>query len=235
MARDMGTVLLVHGAWHGAWCWEPVVRALEARGLRCVAPDLPLTSLRDDADTVARLIRECAPGDPLLVVGHSYGGVVITQAAAEAPGAAELVYLAAFVPDRGESLGSLIAHDPATALVSAIAFAPDQSTTIDPAKAREVFYHDCSPEVARDATRRLRTYAAACFQTPVDRVAWREIPSTYLVCADDRAIHPDAQRRMAARATRAVEIPGSHSPFLARPGALAEEIAARSAGAGRAP
>jgi len=229
----VGTVLLVHGAWHGAWCWEPVVRALKARGLRCVAPDLPLTSLRADADTVARLIRERAAGDPLVVVGHSYGGVVITQAAAEAPGAAEIVYLAAFVPDRGESLASLIVQGPATALASAIAFAPDQTSTIDPAKAADVFYHDCTPEVARDATGRLRAYAAACFQTPVDRVAWREIPSTYVVCADDRAIHPDAQRRMAARATRVVELPGSHSPFLARPVALAEEIAARSAGARR--
>ncbi|HTY18068.1 MAG TPA: alpha/beta hydrolase [Myxococcota bacterium] len=230
----MTTVLLVHGAWHGAWCWEPAVRALEARGLRAVAPDLPMTSLRADVDCVSAAIRRHASG-PLLVCGHSYGGVVITQASAEAAGAAQLVYLAAFVPDRGESLGSLIVQGPQTALASAVVFGSGETSTIDPAQATDVFYHDCSEALARDAIHRLRAYSAACFQTPVDRVGWREIPSSYIVCRDDRAIHPDAQRRMAERTGRVVEIPGSHSPFLAQPERLAEEIAELASGAGVEP
>jgi pimeloyl-ACP methyl ester carboxylesterase len=225
MVGDVAAVVLVHGAWHGAWCWERVVRALEARGLRTIVPELPMTSLGDDVAVVSDAIRDQGDG-PLLVCGHSYGGVVITQAAAEAAGAAHLVYLAAFVPDRGESLGSLIVQGPPTGLVSAIVFGAGDTSTIDPAKAPEVFYHDCTPEVARDATRRLRAYGAACFQTPVDRVAWREIASTYLLCADDRAIHPEAQRRMAARTGRVVQMPGSHSPFLAQPEQLADVIVA---------
>jgi len=221
---DSKTVVLVHGAWHGAWCWDKVVALLEKQGVAVETFDLPLTSFDDDvAATTAVLDR--IDGDVVLC-GHSYGGAVITNAGNRA-NVAQLVYLTAFACDAEEFPAATAADAdlPATDLASAFVIADDGTATIAPQFIVEGFYHDCDPQDAADATARLRPIHMSCFTTPVGRPAWKTKPSTYVVCTEDRAIHPALQRHMAARCASTVDLDTAHSPFLNRPEAVADLLA----------
>jgi pimeloyl-ACP methyl ester carboxylesterase len=239
------TVVLVHGAWHGAWCWDRVRDQLAARGVATTALDLPghgddaapLTDLDGDAAAV-RAVLDATPG-PLVVCGHSYGGAVAGVAAAGHPRVRHLVFLAALVLDVGESAQRSIpepdggAPGPPSELGHALQVSDDGGTLlVDAARAREVFYADCAePDVDR-AVGRLGAQSTASFAQTATAAAWREIDSTYAVCTEDRAIAVWLQRAFAARATHVVEWPTSHSPFLSRPDlvvALLDRIA-RGAG-----
>ena len=213
----MGTVVLVHGAWHGAWCWQAVVRELEARGVKVVAVNLPLTSYADDVAAARAAI--VAAGEGSVVCGHSYGGMVISQGAADLPGVRRLVYLTAFQTDPGEDPITLMQADPSP-LMTAIRVG-DSGLTVDPDRLHEVFYHDSDPAIAKEIAPKLRpmpfgdTWSSA---TP----AWKSVPSTYVICTQDRAISAGVQRKMAQRANDVIEWPTDHSPFLTRPAAVAE-------------
>ncbi len=220
----MGDVVLVHGAWHGAWCWDGVVRALEARGVRANAVELPLTSYGDDVVTARDAIHAAAPGS--VVCGHSYGGMVITEAAADAPGVVRLVYLAAFMIEAGEDPLAVMRDHPAP--LSEAIVPVDGGYGVDPARIHEVFYGDSDANVAADAAARLRPMPVGDSWLAT-RAAWTGMPSTYVLCTSDRAISPDAQRVMAARATEVVEWPCDHSPFLTRPDELADLLASHVA------
>jgi pimeloyl-ACP methyl ester carboxylesterase len=227
-----GTVLLVHGAWHGAWCWEQVLPLLDAANVPVIAVDLPTVShpsatMHDDADYVRGAL-DSIEGEVVLV-GHSYGGVVISEAGVH-PSVAHLVYLCAFALDVGES-----AQENALAggedlgeseLVGAIDFVElptgELVLTIKPERAIAAFYHDCSPEIASDAVERLRPQPLASLRDTVNAAAWRDKPSTYVVCTDDRAIPVALQRSAAARVQTIVEWPTSHSPFASRPELVAD-------------
>ena len=218
---DAATVVLVHGAWHGPWCWEKVVPLIEKQGVSVETFDLPLTSFDDDV-AATKAVLDRVEGDVVLC-GHSYGGAVITNAGNH-PKVQHLVYLTAFACDADES-PSATATDadlPATELAAAFVIADDGTATIAPDFIVEGFYHDCDPQDAADATRRLRPNHMSCFMTPVGAPAWKAKPSTYVVCTEDRAIHPALQRHMAARCTSTVEIDTAHSPFLNRPDAVAD-------------
>ena len=219
------TVVLVHGAWHGAWCWERVIPLLDAAAVPLVVVDLPSVShdnatLHDDADYVRGAL-DSIDGDAVLL-GHSYGGAVISAAGVH-PNVAHLVFLCAFALDVGESAqdNSLTGGDGASDLGAALVLG-DGVLTVDPDHAVAAFYHDCAPDVAAGAIDRLRPQSLAALTGEVDAAAWRDKPSTYVVCTEDRALPVALQRSNAERIGESVDWPTSHSPFLSRPELVAE-------------
>jgi pimeloyl-ACP methyl ester carboxylesterase len=216
----VGQVVLVHGAWHGAWCWDGVVQELRRRGVAVEAVNLPLTGLADDA-AAARAAIEAA-GDDTVVCGHSYAGMVISNAATGLPGVKRLVYLCAFQTEANEDPMALMATDPAP-LSTAISV-DDAGLTVDPARLREVFYADSDQSIVDDITPHLRAMPVGDTWMSTEP-AWKSVPSTYVVCGKDRAISPSVQRLMAARADEVVEWECDHSPFLTRPAAIATLLA----------
>jgi pimeloyl-ACP methyl ester carboxylesterase len=226
----MRTIVLVHGAWHGPWCWSPVLARLDDLGIPSVAVELELRDVHRDAEIVTAAID--AVGGPVVLVGHSYGGIVITEAGSH-PQVDRLVYLCAYAVDEGETvLRVTLDHEAQPDLAAAMVLQPDGTSTLDPALAAGALYGDCSPADVERSLGLLRSQGGATFtQTPKD-VAWREKPTTYVVCGADRAVVPSLQRELAARIPDAavVEWPGaSHSPFLSRPGEVAELLASLTA------
>jgi pimeloyl-ACP methyl ester carboxylesterase len=226
------TVVLVHGAWHGAWCWDLVVRRLDDAGVANVVVDNPSvmllkSSLHDDADNVLQVLDEIE--GPVVLVGHSYGGAVVTDAGVH-PGVEHLVYLTAFALDAQESCAdNALLGGGGTELEKAIKI-DDGVIALDPAGARAAFYHDCPDDIAAAAVTLLRPQSLAALTTAPRAVAWRDKPSTYVVCTDDRALPEALQRSAAARASTIVDMPTSHSPFLSRPDLVANlliELSAR--------
>jgi len=215
----MRPFMLVHGAFHGPWCFAPLVAALSKRGVPCLLPELPLTSLAADAAAVARAL-DRAPGDVVLL-GHSYGGAVVTVAGHH-PAVARIVLLAALAPDAGAPVnGGPVEIDPS--FIGALRPSASGPLEVDPARAARLFYPDAEPGAAAEAAARLRPGNTGLPDERIERAAWRSRPTTYVVCAGDPIILPASQRALAARTGAAVrEIPGDHSPFLARPEALAE-------------
>jgi pimeloyl-ACP methyl ester carboxylesterase len=226
------SVVLVHGAWHGAWCWALVMEALSAKGIDVVAIDLPghgsdtgpLGDLHTDAERVRRVL-DAQPGRDVILVGHSYGGAVITEAG-EHPSVRHLVYLCAMALTASESCSSVAAGDPVAASIShdappdlSRAVIPDDGgmVTLEPTLAAECLYNQCDPETAAWAVGHLGPHPLTTLQQAPLAVAWMSKTSTYAVCADDLAIHPGLQRIMAARCTRTVEWDSDHSPFLSHP------------------
>ena len=212
--------MLIHGAWHGAWCWDLVAEALRARDVEVIAPDLPLDGLAADAAVASAALR--AAGDEVVACGHSYGGLVVSAAARGLANVQHLVYLAALMTEPGERATDLLASHP-TPLLDALVMDGD-TIAIDPDRAHDVFYADSSDAVAASCTSRLRPMPAdpSAAETPPDP-AWQTAPATtYVICTADRAIAPALQRAMAARATTSVEWPTDHSPFLTRPQVIAD-------------
>ena len=215
-------LLLVHGSFHGAWCWDHLIPELAARDVEAYAIELPFTSLADDAAAVASAIEEVQ--GPLIVVGHSYGGAVVTLGAGAGDGrrsATHLVYLAAILTDPAQPLDLKI-----TPGMNAIQLDEDGRAYVDPSKATQALFHRCRPDLAAWATSRLRPMPLSDFASTHDRepVAWHEVPSTYVVCTDDRAIDPSDQRRMAAEASECIELDSDHSPFLSTISPLADVL-----------
>jgi pimeloyl-ACP methyl ester carboxylesterase len=224
----MPEVVLVHGAWHGAWCWDGVVAELRRLGVKATAVELPLTGPHADAAAARSAIEAAGPAS--VVVGHSYGGNVISEAAAGLPRVARLVYLAAFLTEPDEDTLGLISGKLAASVV-----VDERGITVDPAAAAEVFYGDANPETAAAMIARLRPMPLAAVEPSETEPAWtepawRSIPATYVVCTNDQAIRAESQRKMAARAEVVVEWPTDHSPFVTRPEAIAELIAGYVAG-----
>ncbi|WP_375502740.1 alpha/beta fold hydrolase [uncultured Jatrophihabitans sp.] len=210
----MTTLLLVHGMWHGAWCWDDVCARLSRPS---VAVELPMRSLAHDAEVVRAALDSI--DDEVVLVGHSYGGAVITAAGAHRR-VRRLVYLAAFLLDEGESV-SRVAPELGiadTGLGAALRFSEDRSEVrIDPELAPTLLYQRTSPAAVAQASARLRPVARAVFGERPNALAWRRVPSTYVICTEDRTVAPALQRVMAARATDVVEWPSDHSPQASRP------------------
>jgi pimeloyl-ACP methyl ester carboxylesterase len=228
MSNARATLVLVHGAWHGSWCWEKLASLLESERIAVATVDLPSVGprhssagLADDAAAVRALIDGLS--GPVVLCGHSYGGMVISSAAAGHPRAAALVYLCAFVPRPGESLVTASGNRHA----DWIRMLEDGTTMPDRDRAGDVFYGDCDAATARWALGRLAPQNAAAFSEPVAQPAWLAIPSTYIVCTEDQAVPPETQRTVfAPRAGRVLELATSHSPFLSQPKRLADMLAA---------
>ncbi|MFI8338745.1 alpha/beta fold hydrolase [Streptomyces sp. NPDC085639] len=221
------TVVLVHGAFADASSWTPVTERLQHSGHPVIAVANPLRGLTHDAAQVAARLAT-VPG-PVVLAGHSYGGAVITQAAATAPNVKALVYVAAFIPDNGEILGELAARFPGSQLDAALTPVPvpgpDGTAAVDlyirPDRFHEVFAQDVPRSTTRVLASGQRPLSASAFTDRVSSAAWHTVPSWTLVSTRDRGIVPELQHFQAARArSRTVEVPTSHLPMHARPDAV---------------
>ncbi len=222
----MATVVLVHGAWHGPWCFAKVLDGLAARGVEAVAPELPLLGgLGPDAELVADLVTGI--DGPVVLLGHSYGGQVISAAAVDAPNVAHLVYLCALMLDEDEKLQDVMGGGPNA--YDAIKRDGDHRVVI-PELAPATFYGDCSQSDIDLALRSCRPMPASPAPAPGGPPAWKSIPSTYVVCEQDKAIPPDSQRHLARHATDVVTWDVSHSPFFSRPDLMVDLLADLASG-----
>jgi pimeloyl-ACP methyl ester carboxylesterase len=224
------TVVLVHGGFADASFWTPVIRQLQARGLPVLAPPNPLRGLAGDAQYIASFVEQI--DGPVLLVGHSYGGAVISVAGAEADNVVGLVYVAAFVLDEGESFGEIFAAFPPTPLGEALRPSTYPLTngetavelTIAPELYRSAFAADL-PSEETDVLAVMQRPFAAIFDDRAQAAAWKRLPSWAVVATSDNAIHPDAERHMARRAgAEIVEVDASHSIALSQPTAVADLI-----------
>lgn len=214
----MKNIVLVHGAWADGSGWQRIHDILRARGYSVSVVQNPMTSLADDVAAVDRVLAR--QDGATLLVGHSYGGVVITEAG-DAANVAGLVYVAAFVPDAGESVASLIEGEtPAPLQPSADGF-----LFFNPSLFPQVFAHDLTAAQGAFLAAAQVPPAGAAFGTPVSQAAWRSRRSWYVLATEDRVIPPRVQRRMATRASAAItEIRGSHAVYISQPEAVADAI-----------
>ena len=205
----MTAVVLVHGLYEVPEHFEPVTERLRADGVEVAVPELHRGSLAADTAAVQEVVD--AMETPPIVVGHSYGGSVITGLT----GVGHMVYLAAFVPEVGESAAGLSAD--VDLIGPAMVKRPDGMTDLDPVLARTVLLNDCTPEQADWAVGLLRPQARGCGRGVPERQAWKDTPSTYVVCTEDRTVDPGLQRAMAKRCGSTRVWPTGHAPFVSRP------------------
>jgi pimeloyl-ACP methyl ester carboxylesterase len=230
-SQTPATAILVHGAFSDASAWGPVIADLQRSGIPVTAPANPLRGTDHDAAYIASIAGDFE--GPVVLVGHSYGGVVITQAAERADNVTGLVYVAAFALEEGESPIEVVGRFPAAALAPALRSAsrpgptgePVPEISIDPVAFPGVFGADLPPAAAAVASVAQRPVTAAVFEETSATAAWKRLPSWFVVSAQDQAIHPEAQRFMASRAGAAtVELGASHAVALSQPAAVADVI-----------
>jgi pimeloyl-ACP methyl ester carboxylesterase len=218
-AHQKPSILLVHGAFADALGWQKVTTLLQQHGYTVVAVENPLTSLDTDVDTTKRAIAALAAKGPLVVVGHSYGGMVITGAAVGVPQVKALVYINAFAPDIGQSAGALLASGPPVKLSTAL-LPPDSAgfLFVDTAQFRDAFCADVPVDEANVAAVSQKPIAGSAFGATLTVAAWKTVPSWYLVGRQDEAIPPVVERAMARHiGAHTLEIDSSHVPFISHP------------------
>jgi pimeloyl-ACP methyl ester carboxylesterase len=219
-------VVLVHGAFADGSGWRPVADILAKDGYKVSIVQPPMTSLEDDVAATRRVLDR--QEGPVVLVGHSYGGAIITEAG-NSPKVAVLVYVAAFAPDAGEALGALLQKTPPAS--TGIAPTDDGFLFLDPGVYATDFAGDLPKAEAEFMALSQMPVAGKAFGTPINAPAWREKPTYGIVATQDRMINPDLERFMYKRANAHVtEIEGSHVIFISQPGAVANVIA-RAAGA----
>lgn len=225
MTDTPSPILLVHGAWHGAWCFAALQTELDRRGVPTFAVDLPghgasalpLTDLYGDATHVAEAVAAIREryGRDVVLAGHSYGGAVVTQAAGDGAGIAHLVYLTAFALDAGESVMGFLGSQPQREIALAGGLRPrdDGTSVVDPEVAAAAFYAGCPADTVPAALARLSPQPMVTFTQPVTTSPRGAVRSTFLLCTRDEAIHPDHQGVLATRCSEVVEVATDHSPF----------------------
>jgi pimeloyl-ACP methyl ester carboxylesterase len=216
-------IVLVHGAWADGSCWSSVIERLQGDGYNVTAPQFPESSLMADVARLREVLRR--QDGPTLVVGHSYGGQIMTALGTEAPNAAGLVYIAAFALDQGESIGKMLGQGPPTAALAHLeidaagfAWLPEEdfvkhfAADVDPVKAR-VMYAVQQP------------VAASGFQDVMGVPAWKSLPTWFMVATADEAIPPEAERQFAARmGATTIEVASSHVAMVSHPDEVAQLI-----------
>jgi pimeloyl-ACP methyl ester carboxylesterase len=223
------TLIFVHGACvrDASWWWSRMVDPLGELGIATVAVPLPscgeagaeLGDLYDDVEACRDAI--AAVDGPVVLLGHSYGGMVITEAGADER-VARLLYLTSVMADEGQSQGELTGAEPAPWLAPA----EDGTIGVHPDLIREFFLQDCDEETTEAALARLTRQSLAPFGQAPRRIGWRERPATYIVCTEDLATPAEVQRRRVAEGARVVEFEAGHHPFLSRPEPFAATLAA---------
>ena len=230
--------MLIHGAWHGAWCWKKIIPLLEKEGHKVVAPDLPWhgkdkkpiteITLQAYTDRVCQILDE--QSEPVILVGHSMGGVVITQAAEYRPEKIKtLVYLSAFLLQNGESLMMHGKPDSEALVLPNLIMAEDRScATVKKEALKEAFYTDCSDEDVEFARSQLVPEATAPLNTLVCTTEdnFGRVPRVYISCSCDKAISPSVQEKMfkALPCKNVITLDTSHSPFFSAPEELANQF-----------
>lgn len=216
------SIVLVHGGFVDGSGWKGVHEALTNDGYEVIVAQNPTLSLADDVAVTKRAI--AAARNPVVLVGHSYGGVVITEAGND-PKVASLAYIAAFAPDAGESVETLIANPPPGAAVPPILPPQDGFLMLDKAKFADSFAADVDPSTARFMADSQVPWGVEALAGKVAVPAWKSKPSFYLVASDDRMIPPPAQRAMAERAgAKMTETSGSHAVYVSKPAEIARVI-----------
>ena len=215
------TIVLVHGFWGGAAHWSKVILALSRKGFtKLNAVELPLTSLVDDAERTRKMVAQ--QSGPVLLVGHSYGGAVITEAG-DMPNVVGLVYIAAFVPDAGESPGSITQSNPPAAIANVV---PDSDgyLWIKQDAFHESFCQDLTPEEGLIMGVTQKAPLASTFGDNVTAPAWKNKPSWYQISSEDRMINPENQKKMSARISprKIITLASGHASLASR----ADEVAA---------
>jgi pimeloyl-ACP methyl ester carboxylesterase len=223
MANKTLNVVLVHGGFVDGSGWLGVYDGLRRQGYPVTVVQNPTISLADDVEVTRRAIAQLQ--GPVILVGHSYGGVVVTEAGND-PRVVGLVYIAAFAPDAGESVSSLIQNPPPGAPVPPILPPQDGFLFLDKSKFQASFAADVSDDLAAFMADSQVPWGLDALGGAVTQPAWKTKPSWYLVATDDRMIPPDAQRAMAKRAgSQVTEVSGSHAVYVSQPGAVAALIA----------
>jgi pimeloyl-ACP methyl ester carboxylesterase len=218
----MNSIVLVHGAFVDGGHWEEVYKILRRDGYSVSVVQNPSISLEDDVAVTRRVLAR--QNGPAILVGHSYGGAVITEAGND-QNVAALVYIAAFAPDRGESVATLIEGLPPEAPVSPMLPPQDGFLYLDKARFAASYAADVDPEKAAFWADSQVPWHIACFSGAIREPAWRTKPSWYLVATEDKRIPPEAQRAMAKRAgSVVVEAKGSHAIYFSQPKAVAALI-----------
>jgi pimeloyl-ACP methyl ester carboxylesterase len=230
------TIVLIHGAWADGTSWQHVIPLLESEGYVVTCAQIQVASLADDVATAKRLI-DGQPG-PVVVAGHSYGGMVMTGAAADNPNVKAIVYVSAFAPDAGESITTIAGNYPATPAVAAIV--PDSAgfLYLDRAKFHDVFCKDVPDGEARIMGAVQKPFFNGIFGQTLAKAAWHTVPSWFVVSQEDQAIHPDQERFYAKRMkAKTIELKSSHVSLVSHPKEVAALIleAARAAAAQEKP
>jgi pimeloyl-ACP methyl ester carboxylesterase len=221
-APGVRNVVLVHGGFVDGSGWEGVYKALKRNGYVVSIVQNPTLSLADDVAVTKRTL--AAQSGPVILVGHSYGGAVITEAGND-PKVVGLVYVAAFAPDKGESVSALIKNPPPGAPVPPILPPQDGYLFLDKAKFAASFAADVSPDAAAFMADSQVPWGVEALGGTISEAAWKTKPSWYLITTDDKMIPPDAQRAMSTRAgSTVVEVKGSHAVYVSQPQAVASLI-----------
>jgi len=226
-------LLFVHGALvrDGAWWWQPTADLLfERTGIRSRAVELPSCGETTSGRPAGGLVADAAAlraaldeVDDAIVVGHSYGGTVIAEAGSH-PAVRHLLYVSSYLPDVGQAQGAIMADEPDPVSIGDAGEGTLAVAGYDAASFGARFLQDADESVQRAAWERVTTQTAAAFVTPTSAAGWQGVDSTYLVCTDDRSTTVALQRSHAARATRAVDVPTGHHPFITRPDIVADVV-----------
>jgi len=221
--RIANDVLLVHGAWADGSCWAKVAKELFAAGFGVQAVQLREQSLEDDAALVRHAI-DSAPR-PLIVAGHSYGGFVMSEASAGAKNVPALVFVSAFAPDEGESIGTLAADYPTTPAIENLVVDDQGNSTIEPNAFVRYFAADLPKEEAQVLAAVQHPTAVGILSAVAGEPGWKTIPSYYQVSSEDQVIDPDLQRKFAERIqAETIELKASHVALISQPGPVADLI-----------
>jgi pimeloyl-ACP methyl ester carboxylesterase len=229
------TVVLVHGAFADGSSWNGVIERLQARGVPVTAPAIPLRGVASDSAYLAKVLEEIE--GPVVAVGHSYGGAVISNAAAQAKNVFGLVFVAAFAPEEGETLGEASAASKDAVLGSALvqhAYNGSVEFTVDPARFHEAFAADLPTEQAAVMAATQRPVAEAGFSDASEAAGWKDLPSWAVVATGDKAAGTDVVRSMAERAGAEItELDGSHVIMISNPEAVTDVIMTAAAAVDR--
>jgi pimeloyl-ACP methyl ester carboxylesterase len=229
LAMNGPQFVLVHGAWHGAWCWDLFGQELDRRDETWAALDLPSTATGDPSVNmmadVLELRRFCRDRGPVVLVAHSYAGAVVAEAAPKIEDLSGIVYLAGLVPRLGQTASDVTREYGLRAPLDEAIHREDDFIGLDLDLAASALYGDCDEETRAWATKRLSTQTLASFRTArtSENIA---VASTYVICRRDQAILPEVQERVAQRCDDIVEIDSDHSPFLSHPTQLADLLEA---------
>ena len=215
------TYIFVHGAWHGAWCWRELGREFDRRGVAWRAVDLPSAQPLGDAsaslvDDVAAVVA-CATFDgPIVLVGHSYGGVVITEAAPQIANLERLCYIAALVPNLGQSTTDTSRTVNVRTRLDTAIEVEGALLRLNPERVVDALYQECSPDLQAWAAGQLSHQTLASFRSS-RRAPKVDVPSRYVLCRHDHALDPSLQERMAERCDALFELASDHSPHISHP------------------
>ena len=220
---DKPNIVLVHGAWADGSCWSAVIQSLQANGYTVTAPQFPETSLADDVARLRQVLRRQI--GPVVVVGHSYGGQIMTALGADSAGVAALVYIAAFGLEQGESLGALLGGGPPTPALAHLIVDEQGFAWLPEDDFVGHFASDVDPLTARVLCAVQQGLSMSTFEDVMGVPAWKSHPSWYLVATDDKAIPPDAERMFAKRmGAHAVEVSSSHLAMVSHSAEVAQLI-----------